>query len=208
LALCFFAVFCITFTAVSSSAAYYSWVDDQGILHLTNVSRAKIKRADAESQERFGGYAPIVLKVSGGQKRRVYRVNVTKYDPIIRRAANHYRLPFPFVKSIVKVESNFNPKAVSKAKAKGLMQLMDATAKDMSVVDSFDPEQNIFGGTRYLRLMANRFDGDIEKTAAAYNAGPRAVQRARGVPDFRETKRYVARVKLMFAHYNKLEAER
>ena len=88
------------------------------------------------------------------------------------------------------------------------MQLMDFTAKDMSVEDSFDPEQNIFGGTRYLRLMANQFDGDIEKTAAAYNAGPTAVKKAGGVPNYRETKKYVARVKQMFEYYKKVDSKR
>ena len=88
------------------------------------------------------------------------------------------------------------------------MQLMDMTAKDLDVTDSFDPEQNIFGGTRYLRLMANKFNGDLEKTAAAYNAGPSAVRRAKGVPNFRETKRYVARVKQMYEHYKKIEGSR
>ena len=211
---CCFSQLCVVlgtlaaFSSVSSARAeYYSWVDDEGVLHLTNI-KSKQRKANPtarEKSEHFGGIAPIVVTVDGDKKRKLYRVNVSRYDSIIRRASEHYRLPFAFVKSVVKVESNFNPKAVSKAGAKGLMQLMDFTAKDMLVENSFDPEQNIFGGTRYLRLMANQFDGDIEKTAAAYNAGPTAVKRAGGIPNYRETKKYVARVKQMYEHYKKAD---
>ena len=211
---CCFSQLCVVlgtlaaFSSVSSARAeYYSWVDDEGVLHLTNI-KSKQRKANStarEKSEHFGGVAPIVVTVDGGKERKLYRVNVSRYDSIIRRASEHYRLPFAFVKSVVKVESNFNPKAVSKAGAKGLMQLMDFTAKDMLVENSFDPEQNIFGGTRYLRLMANQFNGDIEKTAAAYNAGPTAVKRAGGIPNYRETKKYVARVKQMYEYYRKVD---
>ena len=211
---CCFSQLCVVlgtlaaFSSVSSARAeYYSWVDDEGVLHLTNI-KSKQRKANPtarEKSEHFGGVAPIVVTVDGGKERKLYRVNVSRYDSIIRRASEHYRLPFAFVKSVVKVESNFNPKAVSKAGAKGLMQLMDFTAKDMLVENSFDPEQNIFGGTRYLRLMANQFNGDIEKTAAAYNAGPTAVKRAGGIPNYRETKKYVARVKQMYEYYRKVD---
>ncbi|MEE2902919.1 MAG: lytic transglycosylase domain-containing protein [Myxococcota bacterium] len=211
---CCFSQLCVVlgtlaaFSSVSSARAeYYSWVDDDGVLHLTNIKSKQRKASPAaqEKSEHFGGVAPIVVTVDGGKERKLYRVNVSRYDSIIRRASEHYRLPFAFVKSVVKVESNFNPKAVSKAGAKGLMQLMDFTAKDMLVENSFDPEQNIFGGTRYLRLMANQFNGDIEKTAAAYNAGPTAVKRAGGIPNYRETKKYVARVKQMYEYYRKVD---
>ena len=206
LGLCVGVAFLFSFTASTSFATYYSWVDDQGVLHLTNLSRKEVERSDLDAKDRFGGKAPIVLKLSGGKKRKLFPVNVSRYDGLIRRAAKHYKLPFAFVKSVIKVESNFNPTAVSRAGAKGLMQLMDFTAKDMSVEDSFDPEQNVFGGTRYLRLMANQFDGDIELTAAAYNAGPTAVRKAKGVPNFRETKKYVVRVKQMYEYYKKMES--
>lgn len=200
------ALLCSTVFVSSSWASYYSWVDDRGVLHLTNISGRPPKASKSNVEDGFGGQKPIVIKLSGGAKRTLFPVDVRRFDSIIRRAAKHYRLPFAFIKSVIKVESNFNPKALSRVKAKGLMQLMDATAKDLEVADSFDPEQNIFGGTRYLRLMANEFDGDIEMTAAAYNAGPGAVRRAKGVPNYRETKRYVVRVKQMYEHYQKIEA--
>jgi len=97
------------------------------------------------------------------------------------------------VASVIKAESNGDPKAVSTAGAKGLMQLIDSTASDMGVRDVFDPHENIEGGVKYLRKMINQF-GDIKKALAAYNAGPEAVKRYEGVPPYRETKNYVEKV--------------
>lgn len=94
----------------------------------------------------------------------------------------------------MQVESNFNPHVVSHAGAIGLMQLMPRTASSMGVRDPFDPRQNILGGARYLRILANRFRGNLVLTVAAYNAGEGAVLRYRGVPPYAETRRYVRRV--------------
>ena len=107
------------------------------------------------------------------------------------------------MKAVVAAESSFEPAAVSPAGAQGLMQLMPATAREMKVRDAFDPRANIFGGCRYLRLMANRFAGDVRLTAAAYNAGSEAVERAKGVPPFDETETYVKRVLKLYHHYLK-----
>ncbi len=124
----------------------------------------------------------------------------TRYDGVIAEAARLYQLPPDFVRAVVKVESNFNPNAVSRTGACGLMQLMPGTARSMGVVNPFDPRQNIFGGTRYLRFLANTFSGDLVLTVAAYNAGEGAVQRYRGVPPYDETRRYVQRV--LHHYYN------
>lgn len=124
----------------------------------------------------------------------------TRYDAVITEAARLYQLPADFVRAVVKVESNFNPNAVSRTGAIGLMQLMPGTARAMGVVNPFDPRQNIFGGTRYLRFLANTFQGDLVLTVAAYNAGEGAVQRYRGVPPYDETRRYVQRV--LHHYYN------
>ena len=97
------------------------------------------------------------------------------------------------VSAVIKAESNGDPKAVSTAGAKGLMQLIDSTASDMGVRNVFDPRENIEGGVKYLRKMINRF-GDIKKALAAYNAGPEAVKRYEGIPPYRETKNYVEKV--------------
>jgi soluble lytic murein transglycosylase-like protein len=98
------------------------------------------------------------------------------------------------VKAVIRVESCFDVQAVSRVGARGLMQLMPATASELGVKNAFDAEQNIEGGVRYLRKMLERFDNDTEMAVAAYNAGPQAVARHRGVPPYEETQRYVKRV--------------
>jgi len=190
----------------SAWAELYSWVDDEGVIHLTNVRRnANYKPYVDDNAEGFGGEQPLVLNVAAGKKRVLYKVNVTRFDALFREAANFYKLPFAFIKAVAKVESNFNPRAVSHAKAKGLMQLIDSTAADMDVEDPFNPRQNIFGGTRYLRVLANQFDGNMALTAAAYNAGPHRVKKLQRVPNIRETQRYVRRVLQMYRYYLRAE---
>ena len=189
---------------MAAAGELYSYVDAQGVLHLTNV-RADAKHRgwkiyEGSGADGFGGQRPIVLELDG-RERVVYPVDVERFDVYFREAAQHYRLPFAFLKAVAKVESNFDPLAVSRADAKGLMQLMDFTAKRMNVTDPFDPRQSIFGGARYLRLLANTFDGDLVRTTAAYNAGPERVRRAGGVPKIEETRRYVQRVLEMYRHY-------
>jgi soluble lytic murein transglycosylase-like protein len=117
-----------------------------------------------------------------------------RYDRHIREAARLYQLPESFIRAVMRVESDFSPDVVSHAGAMGLMQLMPRTAASMGVRDPFDPRQNILGGARYLRVLANKFNGDLVLTIAAYNAGEGAVVRYRGVPPYAETRRYVQRV--------------
>jgi Rod binding domain-containing protein len=116
------------------------------------------------------------------------------YGPHIRRAARRHRLDPALILAVIRNESNGRPEAVSEAGAKGLMQLMDTTATDLGVENTFDPSQNIEAGSRYLRQMLDRYEGDPELALAAYNAGPAAVDEHGGVPPFRETQEYVARV--------------
>jgi hypothetical protein len=188
-------------------ADVYSWVDDEGVLHLTNVpADGRFRRYSGPDVEGFGGQLPLVVEIeddrSGTDGERVlYPVDVGRFDGILRRAAQHYRLPFEFLKAVAKVESNFNPRAVSPMDAKGLMQLIDATARMVEVEDPFDPEQNVFGGARYLRMLANRFDGNMALTAAAYNCGPERVERLGRIPNIRETRKYVQRVLQMYRYY-------
>jgi soluble lytic murein transglycosylase-like protein len=98
------------------------------------------------------------------------------------------------IAAIIRAESSFDPKAVSWAGARGLMQLMPKTASLVGCVDSFDPEQNIMGGTKYLRMMLNRFNGNVILAVSAYNAGPERVARVMAVPEISETKNYVKTV--------------
>ncbi len=125
----------------------------------------------------------------------------TRYDAHIRQAAALYQIPEELVRAVIKVESDFDPRAVSTANARGLMQLVPDTAERMMVTDIFDPRQNIFGGVRYLRVLANLFNGDLELTIAGYNAGENAVMRHGGIPPYEETQGYVARVLSYYRYF-------
>jgi soluble lytic murein transglycosylase-like protein len=118
----------------------------------------------------------------------------SRFDEHIREAAALYQIPEALVRAVIKQESDFNPYSVSASGAAGLMQLMPSTAESMMVRDVFDPRQSILGGTRFLRILANMFNGDLVLTLAAYNAGPNAVIRHAGVPPYEETQHYVRQV--------------
>jgi soluble lytic murein transglycosylase-like protein len=113
----------------------------------------------------------------------------------IKEAAQAHNVDPRLVAAVMRRESAWNDRAVSRAGACGLMQLMPATAKFLGVTDIFDVRENIFGGTRYLRTLLDTFNGDVDLALAAYNAGPGAVEKYRGVPPYRETKAYVAAVR-------------
>jgi hypothetical protein len=121
------------------------------------------------------------------------------YAALIREAAALYSLPVELILAVMRVESRFDPDAVSRSGAMGLMQLMPATAEELEVRDPFDPRQNILGGARFLRILVNAFDGDLAGALAAYNAGPGALQRNGGVPPTEETRQYVVKV---LSHYH------
>ena len=126
---------------------------------------------------------------------------IVEIEAHIREVAVRYEIPPILVAAIVEAESEFNPRAVSRRGARGLMQLMPETAERMLVTDIFDPRQNIFGGVRYLRVLANLFNGDIELTLAGYNAGENAVIRHGGIPPYPETVDYVKRVLAYYRDY-------
>lgn len=125
------------------------------------------------------------------------------YHSIIIEAANRYQVDPAIVKAIIMAESSYNPKAVSKKGAKGLMQLMPKTAAELGVKDSFNPVYNINGGVRYYKKMLNQFNGDVKLALAAYNAGSRKVKKYQGIPPFKATRYYIKKVFKYYKYYKK-----
>lgn len=118
----------------------------------------------------------------------------SKINDIVRQAANRFNLDEKLIHAIIKTESNYNPKATSKAGAMGLMQLMPGTAREVGVTDPYDLAQNIYGGVQYFSNMLNKHKGNIELALASYNAGPGNVKKYGGIPPFKETKNYIRKV--------------
>ena len=130
---------------------------------------------------------------------KVVALPPSRFSDLIDSAAKRYAVDAELISSVIAAESNFNPRAVSRRNARGLMQLMPRTASTLGVRNVFDPTQNIDGGTRYLRDLLLRYQNDITLTLAAYNAGPEKVQQYGAVPPFAETISYVRRVKQEYA---------
>jgi soluble lytic murein transglycosylase-like protein len=177
----------------------YSYVDEDGVVHFSNAPsdsryRKLHGRATGGGVYRAPSGPPRVRALASGENGAYER-----WREHIRLKAEKYRLPEALLLAVMAVESNFDPRAVSEKGAMGLMQLMPGTAREMYVEDAWAPEQNIEGGARYLRVLANQFEGDLVKTVAAYNAGPEAVRRAGGaVPNIPETQDYVRKVVALY----------
>ncbi|HPG37934.1 MAG TPA: transglycosylase SLT domain-containing protein [bacterium] len=128
---------------------------------------------------------------------------ISNFHPVIKSAAEKFQVPMHLVYGVIAQESSGNPNVISKAGAKGLMQLMDGTAAELGVRNSFDPEENIYGGVKYLREQLDQFNGDTELALAAYNAGPANVEKFGGIPPFSETQNYIKKVLEYADIYNK-----
>ncbi|MCP4667314.1 MAG: lytic transglycosylase domain-containing protein [Deltaproteobacteria bacterium] len=124
-----------------------------------------------------------------------------RFSPIIFQAAGRHQVDVSLIKAVIMAESRYNPQAVSKMGAKGLMQLMPGTAKALGVEDAFNPEHNVNGGVKYLKQLLNRFDGDVTLALAAYNAGSRHVRNYKGVPPFKATRYYIKKVFKYYLYY-------
>ena len=178
----------------SSYADIYKYVDKHGRVILTD-------------KPTHDGYKRLVKTWKGWEEAKVPKnfnwvKYQKKYDPTIRSVAKIYKLPHTLLHAVITAESYYNPDAVSKAGAVGLMQLMPGTAKQYGVSNRLDPKQNIYGGTRYLRYLAKLFNNDLTLMLAAYNAGEGAVKKyGNKVPPYKETQNYVKKVKKYFKKY-------
>ena len=168
----------------------YHYRDKRGVRHFT----------DAPTDTRFRPYRIRGWIVIGGGSARIDPAKLKRYIDI---ASKLYHLDPDLIKAVIKAESAFNPMAVSLAGARGLMQLMPDTAHLMDVSDVFNPRDNILGGSRYLRLLLDRFKGNLKLALAAYNIGPERVAREKKIPSVRETKLYVKRVLAYYRQYRK-----
>jgi len=179
--------------AGAARADIYVYVDDQGVMHITNRPdgnrpwRRYMETADPEIRRPREGVVPVPARDASPDR-------YSRYDAYILEASLLYQIPEAFIRAVIKVESDYDPNVVSWAGAQGLMQLMPETAARMEVTDPFDPRQNILGGTRYLRYLANLFQGDLVLTIAGYHAGEGAVLRYQGVPPYSTTHGYIRRV--------------
>lgn len=175
--------------ATDAHADIYRYVDKDGVIHFSNVTKRGKLIAKAKSRSKTAAGAPSAASMSSDPAK-----TPDEYDAYIREAASLYQIPEALVRAVIRVESNFDPRAISRANAQGLMQLIPATAERMLVSDPFDARQNVLGGTRYLRVLANLFNGNLQLTLAAYNAGEGAVIKYNGIPPYEETQAYVSKV--------------
>jgi soluble lytic murein transglycosylase-like protein len=173
--------------SAQAGSRIFSFVDARGVTHFSNIPNDP-------------RYVPL-----GGRHRVSTRSSTAPkyqgYDSLIRLTAGQHDVPPALVKAVIAAESDFDSRAVSVKGAQGLMQLMPATAAALGVADPMVAEQNVNGGVRYLRAMLDRY-GDMSRALAAYNAGPTAVDRYRGIPPYPETQDYVKRVLIYYRHYH------
>ena len=196
----------VCLAAPAGAAELYSYVDGDGVMHFTNAPTDARYRKVRRTSDVAGLYrAPPSADGDAPQVEARPLPGAGRKEPFvehIRASAERYKLPEALLLAVMAVESNFDPRALSEKGAMGLMQLMPGTAKEMFVGDAWDPAQNIEGGARYLRLLANQYSGDMVKTLAAYNAGPEAVRRAgEAVPNIPETREYVRKVVALYQAY-------
>ncbi len=179
----------------------YTYTDSDGVVHFTNI------RPSASQAKRF----KVIMRTPPARKARPGVTPImprdtdpgrfSRFDAHIREASRLYAIPDPLIRAVIHVESNYDPRVVSHCGAQGLMQLMPETGRRMGVRDPFNPRQNILGGTRYLRYLANIFNGDLVLTIAGYHAGENAIIRYRGVPPYETTQRYVPAVLRHYYRY-------
>jgi hypothetical protein len=184
--------------AVPSEAGIYKYEDENGVIHFTNCPRDpqfKLYIRDSKDDPGIPGTSPpsssgiVNIKDSG------------YYDALIAEFAQKYKVDFALVKAIIRAESGFNPIAVSRKGARGLMQLMPETASRVNVSNPFNPRENIEGGVRHFKYLLSLFNNDLRLSLAAYNAGENLVSQLGAIPPYRETIEYVQRVLNYYQSY-------
>ncbi|HUX92262.1 MAG TPA: transglycosylase SLT domain-containing protein [Ignavibacteriaceae bacterium] len=181
-----------------------SFISKNKSMGVANVLYKKITGEDMDSKAQSSQLSPLNNGSNSDLKLNNDSIPITpstkstdrlsRYDDIINSASQQFGVDKNLIKSVILTESAANERAVSSEKAKGLMQLIDSTAKEMGVSNVWDPKQNILGGTKYLAQMLQKFNGNVDLALASYNAGPQNVEKYGGVPPFEETQNYIKRV--------------
>src|SRR5215470_5654835 len=188
----------------------YTYTDADGVIHFTNIEPSGRDRKKWKVLFKTGPGKSAALRGAGCE--RCDRVpaedtspqRFTRYDTFIAEAAELYQIPEALIRAVIKIESDYDPRVVSYVGAMGLMQLMPSNVTEDRVADPFDPRNNILGGTRQLRRYANKYNGDLVATLAAFSAGPGAVDKYGGLPPYETTQLYV---RLVVAKYYEYKAK-
>ncbi len=172
-------------------AGIYVMVDANGVYHFTNVPTSR----------KYHIFIGSGTSRPSRESLKASSTSPSRYESLIHRYARKYGVDTALVKAIIRAESHFNPYAVSKRGARGLMQLMPETARDLAVQDVFNPEENIRAGVQYLKMLLERFKGNLPLSLAAYNAGPNLVDQYGKIPPYGETRKYVKKVLTYYRLY-------
>jgi soluble lytic murein transglycosylase-like protein len=188
-------VLSLVFWAVPSDAGIYKYEDERGVIHFTNCPRdPQFKLYIRDSKEDPG--------LPGSRSATPYIIkDTTNYDALITEFCQKYQVDFALIKAIIRAESGFNPIAVSRKGARGLMQLMPETASRVNVANPFNPRENIEGGVRHFKYLLSLFNNDLKLSLAAYNAGENLVSQLGAIPPYRETIDYVQKVMDFYQSY-------
>ena len=200
----------------TSRADVYMHTDAEGVVHFTNIKprgqgAAKWRRVmkDVDPVGKAAAERGDCERCDVVPARDRSPERYARYDEFIYEAAELYQIPVPLIRAVIKVESDYDPRVVSSMNARGLMQLMPEVIDDMGVGHVHDPRENILGGTRLLRVLANRFDGDLVLTIAGYHAGMGALAKyGNNVPPYKNTRKYLRMVLRQYYHYKDLEPPR